>query len=583
MTLSLLAERTFERTLDRIIAEARAGDEFEAWVFDDRKTRKTAEEALAAKSVKARIRSAYKPLLHAFLEEIDLDGIAAIEVRYPVHKHAPKNRFRLECYPLAAMVGERRICFVQREDGDFHYDVLLTGTDGSVREVRVFAPNRVHEDPAGEPAVSPTGWIRPAGEAEGERLVTDYEQVYAAAMEAIAAHDWGETEPFFQELNIRIEYPAEDEPLPVGDEVMSLREALHEDLYFSGIEFFTRKTGRAFTDRTLRPGQIVPEVVQGSGEVTLRIELRDFTTDFIPSPDQQLEKATAPLSAEQIAAELAAIGGSSFNASARSGRQIRATYVEGTDIPVMISGGQHANETTGVVGALRAAQILAKRPRAHFTVAPSENPDGYALHQRLRQDNPRHMSHAARYTALGDDLEYRSAENAGPFLFEKAIRLEAKAKTGAALHVNLHGYPSHEWTRPLSGYIPRNFSMWMVPKGFFLVVRYHNGWDKPARALTDAVTRRLAQIPGLIEMNAKQIALFETHAGETGFEMVNGFPCLISEDERGIVPVTLITEYPDETIYGEAFIAGHTAQCETVLAAYEAWQEIMKESGAAIA
>jgi len=580
MSTFLLTERKFERTLNRIIAEAKPGDEFEAWVFDDRKSRKAAEEALAKKGVKARIRSAYKPLLYAFLEEIDLAGIAAIEIRYPVHEAAPQNRFRLECYPLAAMVGERAISFVARNDGAFHYDVRLTGANGGSRELQVFAPNRVHDDAAGESAVSPTGWIRRAGDAKGERLVTDFEEVYDAAMGAIAARDWGDKEPFFEELNIRVEFPAEDEALHVGDEVVSLREALHEDLYFSGIEFFTRKTGRAFTARTLRPGQIVPEVVKGS-EVALRIETRSFTTGFIPSPDQPLDTATAPLSAEQIASELTAIGGKSFAATARSGRQVKATYVVGSDIPVMISGGQHANETTGVVGALRASKFLAKRPGAHFTLAPSENPDGYALHQRLRQDNPRHMSHAARYTALGDDLEYRSAENAGPFLFEKAIRLEAQAMSGARLHVNLHGYPSHEWTRPLSGYVPRNFAMWTVPKGFFLIVRYHKGWDEPARSLTEAVTQHLARIPGLLEMNAQQIALFETHAGETGFEMINGFPCLVSLDERNSAPVTLITEYPDETIYDDLFVAGHTAQCETVLAAYEAWQEIMKDSPAA--
>lgn len=39
--------------------------------------------------------------------------------------------------------------------------------------------------------------------------------------------------------------------------------------------------------------------------------------------------------------------------------------------------------------------------------------------------------------------------------------------------------------------------------------------------------------------------------------------------------MTLVTEYPDETIGGTAFEAGHAAQMEAVLAAYEAWQEIM--------
>jgi hypothetical protein len=159
-------------------------------------------------------------------------------------------------------------------------------------------------------------------------------------------------------------------------------------------------------------------------------------------------------------------------------------------------------------------------------------------------------------------------------LLEKAIRVEAERLSGARLHVNLHGYPSHEWTRPLSGYVPRNFAMWTLPKGFFLIMRHHAGWAKQGKRLVDEVSRRLAAIPGLIEYNDAQIRLFETHAGATGFGVVNGFPVLISTDDRHTAPLTLITEYPDETIYGKSFIDGHTAQMETVLAAYDALQTI---------
>ena len=247
----------------------------------------------------------------------------------------------------------------------------------------------------------------------------------------------------------------------------------------------------------------------------------------------------------------------------------------GRDAAVMISGGQHPNETTGIVGALRAARALRENPGTHFTISPLENPDGYSVHQRLRVDNPLHMHHAARYTALGDDLEYRTQENSGEYLNEKAIRFKAQELSGAKLHVNLHGYPSHEWTRPLSGYVPRNFAMWTLPKGFFLVMRHHAGWTEQAEILLDNVTRHLGAIPGLLEYNDRQIALYEIHAGETGFRVINGFPCLSSIDDRHTVPMTLITEYPDETIYGDDFIDGHTAQMETVLASYRAWQDIL--------
>ncbi|UXS27298.1 M14 family metallopeptidase [Agrobacterium tumefaciens] len=572
--MSQIFDQTFERTLDALVANAEPGQSFEAWTFDDAKSRRDAENRLKKKGVSARIRSAYKPLLFTFLEEINLDGVDTIEVRYPVHANAPANRFRLEAYPLAALVGDTKIDFIAREDDGFHYDVTLS-RNGKKETLKVLAPNRVHTDTVGETNVSPTGWFRLAGDTAGKRLETDYERLFEAAINAVANHGWGDDEPYFEELNIRVAHPAEDLALSVGDEVISLREALHEDFYFSLLEFFQKKSGRPLGDRGLKPGQIVPEIVKSEGEVSVRIETRALTTAFLDGREQRIDEAREPVAAGQLATLLTEIGGEAFEARSRSGRILAARYVAGSDAAVMISGGQHPNETTGIVGAIRAARRLAERKGAHFTISPLENPDGYALHQRLRVDNPRHMHHAARYTALGDDLEYRTPENSGRHINEKEIRFKAQEMSGASLHVNLHGYPSHEWTRPLSGYVPRNFAMWTLPKGFFLIIRHHADWESQAEALLDRVTRHLGAIPGLLDYNNRQIALYETHAGETGFRIINGFPCLSSIDDRHTVPMTLITEYPDETIYGDDFITGHTAQMETVLSAYEAWQEIL--------
>jgi len=572
--MSQIFEQTFERTLDALVARATPGQSFEAWTFDDAKSRREAEERLKKKGVSARIRSAYKPLLFTFLEEINLDGVDSIEVGYPVHANAPANRFRLEAYPLAALVGDAKIGFIARKDDALHYDLTLKRGDRT-ETLKVLAPNRVHDDIVGETNVSPTGWFRLAGDMTGERLETDYERLFEAAIKAVASHDWGNEEPYFEELNIRAAHPAEDLSLPVGDEVVSLREALHEDFYFSLLEFFQKKSGRPLGDRGLKPGQIVPEIVKSNGEVSVRIETRALTTAFLDGMEQTIDAASEPVAAGQIAGLLSEIGGEAFDARSRSGRILAARYIAGSDAAVMVSGGQHPNETTGIVGAIRAARKLAERKGAHFTISPLENPDGYALHQRLRIDNPRHMHHAARYTALGDDLEYRTPENSGSHLNEKEIRFKAQEISGASLHVNLHGYPSHEWTRPLSGYVPRNFAMWTLPKGFFLIIRHHADWESQAEALLDRVTRHLGAIPGLLDYNNRQIALYEIHAGETGFRIINGFPCLSSIDDRHTVPMTLITEYPDETIYGDDFITGHTAQMETVLSAYDAWQEIV--------
>ena len=280
--------------------------------------------------------------------------------------------------------------------------------------------------------------------------------------------------------------------------------------------------------------------------------------------DAPLAELRQPLAAAQIAGCMAALGGDAFQAVSRQGRPVLGTYLRGSGPAVFISGAQHANETSGVVGALRAAQALKARGDAHFALIASENPDGYALFNRLREQHPRHMLHASRYSALGDDIAYR--EHA-PF-FEREGRHQAHAISGAQLHINLHGYPAHEWTRPLSGYLPRNFELWTIPKGFFLVLRHHPGWSERARRLIEGVTARLARkVPGLVEFNARQLELFHAHALETGFDVLNGIPVQVTETDREELPMALISEFPDETVYGDRFVFAHTVQMETVLAA----------------
>ena len=144
--------------------------------------------------------------------------------------------------------------------------------------------------------------------------------------------------------------------------------------------------------------------------------------------------------------------------------------------------------------------------------------------------------------------------------------------SGANLHINLHGYPAHEWTRPLTGYVPRNFELWSIPKGFFLIVRYHQTWKTQAEALLAGVTQHLATVPGLVDYNRKQIDIFEAHAGRLEFDISHGIPYLLTRDDDQLTPLQLITEYPDETIYDDDFIMAHQVQYETIMSAYRYYQ-----------
>jgi len=560
----VLLDRVFPRTLDAMVAEfsdaSWQGGRVEGWVFEDGAARRAAEWVLEACHVTARFRAAYKPLLHGFLEEF---GMRPATIGVPSHALGSERRFRLEAYPLAGLVGD--VAFAG-SGGELTYAVTMGGS-----AVEVFAPNRVRVDHLGQRTLSPCGWIRAwrAGEAapaRDEAVETEYEAVFQAVMRAVAGHEWGTTAPYMETLEIAVAIPGIERAVAWHDEVVSTREALHEELYFSLLEFFQQHSARTPGDRTLQPGQIIPEIVAADGPAHVRVSLAPHRVRPEPAGDAgDLGIIERPLTQGEIATALASLGGESFVHHSVQGRPIPGMHRRGLRPGLVITAGQHANETSGVVGALRAARRLVSESDIEFAVAPQDNPDGYALHHRLRASNPRHMHHAARYTALGDDLEYRSAE---PY-HEKAARMDAVARTGARLHVNLHGYPAHEWTRPLTGYLPRGFEMWSIPKGFFLILRHHAGLGAMAETFARALARRLAEDAALRAFNASQLEVWRAHAGELSFAVFDGIPCMIAEHERQATPFQLITEYPDETIYGDAFRLAHTTQMNAVMHAAE--------------
>jgi len=574
-----LLDKTFDRTLDAwthaYMAPAWRGAVVEGWLFEGVEARRAAQARLEQAGVKARFRSAYKPLLHYFLEEVERDGLVSVVVRYPLHDNAQAKRFTLEAYPLVALL--EGVCVtMQPGAADLHYDVSLTYADGRKIDSRVYAPNQLGHAPDGTPELSPTGWLR-VRDADGvvqtdAAQATEYQLLFRSILDTVRNHAWGAHEPYFDRLEIRVDLPGIDFALPVDEEIVSTFEALHEDIYFSLLEHFQQHSGRPSGDRGLQPGQIIPDIRRHDGAARVQISVEPFApvAPVAPAPVAgPLAQAREPLSAAQIAGCMAAFGGDTFQAISRQGRPVLGTYVRGPGPAVFISGAQHANETSGVVGALRAAQALAAQGDAHFALIASENPDGYALFNRLREQHPRHMLHASRYSALGDDIAYRER---APF-FEREGRHQAHAISGAQLHINLHGYPAHEWTRPLSGYLPRHFELWTIPKGFFLVLRHHPGWGERARRLIEGVTARLARnVAGLVEFNARQLDLFHAHALETGFDVMNGIPVQITETDREELPMALISEFPDETVYGDRFVFAHTVQMETVLAATELYR-----------
>ena len=471
-----LLDQHVPRALDELVRQPPSpGTRLDAWVFEDEPARRDAEARLADAGVAARLRSAYKPLLHFFLEEAELAGLTAATVQTPSHPLAAPGRFELEAYPLAGLLRGAVLRFEPGSDPLHHRVVLQHGARRT--EHRVFAPNRERRNPLGDAVLAPCGWLRMAD--RDAPLDTEYEAAFAAVMELLAREPWPDRPPYFDALSIRVDTAGIEHRLFLGDECASTGEALHEDLYFSVLEHFQHRAGLPPGDRTLRLGQVVPDVRRNppghpsAPGGTTRVRVMAGSPDAPPAfrdGDQDLEEADRPLDPAQIQAELRALGGTRFDVASHRGRPVLAVVVPGREVGLVVSAGQHANETSGTVGALRAARVL-KGHGIGFALIPQENPDGYALHRALRGPNPRHMHHAARFTALGDDLAFRTEE---PFI-EAAARRDAYRRVGAVLHVNLHGYPAHEWTRPHTGYVPRGSGQWAIPQGFFFILNHRPG------------------------------------------------------------------------------------------------------------
>ncbi|TAL90656.1 MAG: peptidase M14 [Candidimonas sp.] len=591
--MQILLDQTFPRTAEQCLrqlsTEAYRHAKVKIWLFEDLAKRQALQAELAATGVQARVFSAYKPLLHFFLEEVDAAGLQRVRIEYPRHPACVPNRFLLESYPLTGLLPNVDIQFAEGPDStrQSYYQVALAYADRT-EDRRIFAPNVFSKDFLGLDVYAPSAWLKVTDGAHEHdaHMLSEYQQAFHAAMAAIVQHDWGRHEPYFNQLHITMSLPGIERALSYGHERLSTTEAMHEDIYFSLLEFFQQYSGRAPGNRGLQPGQIVPGIhldnrrdaahVKVMFDTVSALQIQDAMADSTP-PDRDLLRGEAsdlalvdgPLAPALAERALQNFTGTHFTFASRQGRAVTGVHHQGARPAVLISGAQHANETSGVVGAVRAAQQLQSHPDAHFVLVPIENPDGYAMHQSLCSLYPTHMHHAARYTALGDDLEYR--EHA-PW-FERDARNHAFEASCAQLHLNLHGYPSHEWTRPCTGYVPRGFELWSLPKGFFLILRYRPAYKGIAARLLEHVMQQLSFNADLIAYNAEQLQYYRRYAASAPFQVQHGIPYTTAEALNQPPGVTLITEFPDETIYGDDFIFAHTVQMQTVVLATEWWWE----------
>ncbi|RVU83553.1 hypothetical protein EOL70_16070 [Leucothrix sargassi] len=567
--------QTYAHTLHHLPA-----DTTEAWLFETSKARAKVEAEWAKQGKKLTLHSAYKSLLHEILEDKAFKAAAKILIRFPVIEGDDPQRFRLECYPINDLVDAT----VQFEAFDGvvgetelpYYEVI---TESATKRFPI--PVRWVTSKSNKRQLVACGW-RINEQGEGSYLPTEFEAIFNDAcqyfadlpLQPLTASE--ENGPFFNRLVLRVGLPMRDTPLHVNQESISFIEAMHEDIYFSALEIIHHRLNRESNDRSLKVGHIIPEVYYAH-KPKLKVRLNAPETVEGEENESHLAVCLDTLghwpTPQLISYQLDKLDGARFSTTSRQGRTVQGcALVNDSKVKLAISGGQHANESSGIVGGLRAAHALKAQGNMDFTICPSENVDGYALFRQLCEHNPNHMHHAARYTSTGTDLTFSTT-------FESRIREEAKAQLAADVHVNLHGYPAHEWTRPLSGYVPEGFTTWTIPKGFFVICRYNSGYEAKARVILEAAINAVLGHEAQKQQNADMLKRFFDIVSGSSFELAEGVvPYMISEHNDTDYPIEIITEAPDETVYGNDFRIAHESHYRVIMAIAKVMQaELINE------
>jgi hypothetical protein len=161
---------------------------------------------------------------------------------------------------------------------------------------------------------------------------------------------------------------------------------------------------------------------------------------------------------------------------------------------LLINARHHGNEPSSTVSSLQMIEWVANHPaweerrrRINLVVVPFENLDGGELAWEMQQEHPQWMLHAGRFSALGLEMRHAYGNPAHPSS-ESRVLPRVWRHWLPDLLVDDHGFPSHEWVQPFSGYIPLWPAYWL-PRG--LSYAYLKYVDDPAYPDHQAVAARL--------------------------------------------------------------------------------------------
>ena len=423
-------------------------------------------------------------------------------------------RWLQELYPadelLSAALGGAEVRFdLAAEPQPAIYQVAAYGPDGALLYTDSFTP--VHaarlympEFPLRGRVHPPTGLLRveQAGatlaeiaiDTDGEAFWTAWQEQVLPRLKAYVLEAHGEqpdpgAQPFFGSLVVELAMSEENRRLGIREEQISPLDAMHEDLYFYTLDYLN-ELGLQLTGKPWpAPGAVEPWVrgASGGGPVArVRLHAARAQADGAaladalpvaaapglpaPAPAIPLDR---PIGPEQLPSYLAYLAGLPGIRVWRTGLSFagRATWALSVTAPtagriappqklsawrptLLVNARRHANELSSTNSILTLAEQAARQgwaSRVNLVLSPMENADGAAIHYAMQAEQPHWKLHAARFNAAGVDFGFDCFEPEPRFGESRTLPTLWRAFQPDVL-LDDHGYPSHEWVQPFSGY-----------------------------------------------------------------------------------------------------------------------------------
>ncbi len=542
-------------------------------------------------------------------------------------------RWLQELYPADELLAHRLGLPVTVTLGDdMRSDYRLTAYDsgGQVLHQEGFTPSftaqaYLQEFPQRGRVHPPTGWLRveQSGQVLLEQVVqTDAEALWAAyqtrvlpalrgyLFEAFGPAPDPAEQPFFGALVVEAALSEDDRRLGIREEQISPLDALHEDLYFYTLDYLNELGLSLAGKGYAAPGAVEPWVRHTDSGPYMRVRLYPTAAGGPPELARHLpdEAAVLPepapgiprdvvIGPDQLPPYLAHLAtlqgvrvwraGLSFGGrptwalsvtAPTAGRIAPPQKLSAWRPTLLVNARRHANEVSSTNSILRLAELAATGDlsrRVNLVLSPMENADGAAVHYAMMREHPNWKLHAARFNAAGVDFGFDCFSPNPRFGESRTLPTLWRAFLPDVV-LDDHGYPSHEWVQPFSGwnsppYFPT--SWWMPNALIYGIFRWMDPDRYPANhavqeRIRDALAERLTGDREIESYTRTLLDRYVTYGqryvpGKFPLEQHKGFISLTRRTADGpeartfvgrfpqITAAELVTEVPDETAQGE--------------------------------